>query len=81
MNRHLSTGIVVGDMFAAPITWIAASDAIAAGANLEVFATLVFGLAAGLCIGALIAANFAMLELEEKHHEVAHRQVDAHAHG
>jgi hypothetical protein len=37
-------------------------------------------LAAGLCIGALIAANFAMLALEEKEHAVARRRVDAHAH-
>jgi hypothetical protein len=39
-------------------------------------ASAVFGLAAGLCIGGLIAANFAMLALEEsEHHEkVAERE-------
>jgi hypothetical protein len=40
-----------------------------------------FGLAAGLCIGALIAANFAMLAAEEKQeqHAVAHQHAHAHA--
>jgi len=81
MNKHLTHGIIVGAMFAIPITWIAALDAIADGDALTILATLVFGLAAGLCIGALIAANFAMLEVEEKEHVMAHRPVEAHAHG
>jgi len=80
MNRHLIQGIIVGGLFALPITWIAASDALAAGSFPEILVSAVFGLAAGLCIGALIAANFAMLALEEKEHAVAHRRVDAHAH-
>jgi hypothetical protein len=39
-------------------------------------------LAAGLCIGALIAANFAMLDLEqeETEHAPARLPVEAHAH-
>jgi hypothetical protein len=70
-------------MFAIPITWIAALDAIADGDALTILATLVFGLAAGLCVGTLIAANFAMLDLEEeeKEHAPARRPVEAHAHG
>jgi hypothetical protein len=49
---------------------------------LEILATTVFGLAAGLCIGALIAANFAMLDLEQevKEHAPARWPVEAHAH-
>jgi hypothetical protein len=76
---HLLQGIIVGALFALPITWIAASEAIAEGTFLEILATAIFGLAAGLCIGALIAANFAMFELEEKEHEQAERRVEAHA--
>lgn len=80
MNRHLIHGIIVGGLFALPIAWIAAHEAITDGNFQEILATSVFGLAAGLCIGSLIAANFAMLALEESEHEVAHRHVDAHAH-
>lgn len=81
MKRHLIQGIIVGALFALPITWIAALDAIAEGTYLEILSTTVFGLAAGLCIGSLIAANFAMLDLEEKEkaHAPAHRPIEAHA--
>jgi hypothetical protein len=43
--------------------------------GLALLASAVFGLAAGLCIGGLIAANFAMLAIEEKEatEVVAHR--------
>lgn len=80
MNKHLVQGIVVGAAFAAPITWIAAADSFAEG-GFALVASIVFGLAAGICVGALIAANFAMLAIEEKEHEqaVAHRQAQAHA--
>ena len=79
MNRHLVHGIIVGAVFALPVTWIAASDAIAAGDSLTIFSTTIFGLAAGLCVGALIAANFAMLafEDEENQHTAAHRVIEA----
>ena len=79
MNKHLAAGIFVGGIFAALITWIAASDAFAEG-GLALLASAVFGLAAALCIGALIAANFAMLALERSEHEekVAERKA-AHA--
>jgi hypothetical protein len=81
MKRHLIQGIIVGTLFALPITWIAALDALAEGTHLEILSTTVFGLAAGLCIGGLIAANFAMLDLEEKEHAhaPARRPVEAHA--
>ena len=80
MNRHLLQGIIVGGLFALPVTWIAASAALAAGSLPEILASAVFGLAAGLCVGGLIAANFAMLALEENEPAVSQRQVQAHAH-
>lgn len=81
MNKHLLQGLIVGGIFALTITWIAASDALAEGFGLALLASVVFGLAAGLCIGALIAANFARLEIEAKEHQqaVAHRREHAHA--
>ena len=81
MKRHLIQGIIVGALFALPITWIAALDALAEGTYLEILSTTVFGLAAGLCIGGLIAANFAMLDLEEKEnaHAPVRRPVESHA--
>lgn len=80
MNRHLIYGIIVGGLFALPIAWIASFEALAEGDFREILATGIFGLAAGLAIGSLIAANFAMLALEEKEHEVVRHRVDAHAH-
>jgi len=65
MNKHLIHGLILGALFTAAITWVAASDALAEG-GLALLASVVFGLAAGLCIGGLIAANFAMLAAEEK---------------
>ena len=70
MNKHLLQGLVCGGFFAAAITWIAASDAMTAG-GFALLASLVFGLAAGLCIGGLIAANFAMLAMDETEVKVA----------
>lgn len=80
MNKHLLQGLIVGGIFAAVITWVAASDALAEGFGLALLASVVFGLAAGLCIGGLIAANFAMLAHEEKEQQeaVAHRHAHAH---
>ncbi|HEY7713345.1 MAG TPA: hypothetical protein VIE90_02470 [Candidatus Binatia bacterium] len=66
MNKHLVHGLTVGGLFTVAITWIAASDTFATG-GLALLASVVFGLAAGLCIGGLIAANFAMLAVEEQH--------------
>jgi len=80
MNKHIFHGLIVGGLFAVMITWVAAFDAIAEG-GLALLASAVFGLAAGLCIGGLIAANFAMLAVEEKEEReaVAHRLTHAHA--
>jgi hypothetical protein len=80
MNKHIFQGLVFGGIFAAVIAWIAASDAITEG-GFALLASAVFGLAAGLCIGALIAANFAMLAIEEKEKKeaVAHRAAEAPA--
>jgi len=83
MNKHLTHGIIVGAMFAIPITWIAALDAIADGDALTIIPCALFGLAAGLCIGALITANFAMLAIEEEkegERKPARLLVEAHAH-
>ena len=80
MNRNLFQGIIVGALFAVPVTWIAASEAVAVGSFPEILASVVFGLAAGLCVGGLIAANFAMLALEETESAESHGQVEAHAH-
>jgi len=80
MNRHLFHGIIAGSLFAAPITWIAAMDALAEGDAVTIIPCALFGLAAGLCIGALIAANFAMFELEEEQHSPARHSVQAHSH-
>lgn len=80
MYRHVLQGLVFGGTFAAAITWIAASDAISEG-GLALLASAVFGLAAGLCIGGLIAANFAMLAIEETEKKEApvHRPAETAA--
>ena len=78
MHRHLFYGIIAGLLFAIPITSIAAMDSVADGDLVTIVPSVVFGLAAGLCIGALIAANFAMLDLEEKEHVTAYRVAEAH---
>jgi hypothetical protein len=74
VDKHVAMGVFVGGIFAAIITSIAALDGFAAG-GFVLLASVVFGLAAGLCIGGLIAANFAMLAVEEKEKE----EVDAHS--
>lgn len=61
-------GYLVGGMFTAVIAAIPTLDAFNAG-GLVLLASAVAGLAAGLCIGGLIAANFAMLATEEKEKE------------
>lgn len=80
MNKHIFSGIVCGGIFAAVITWVAALDAIAEG-GLILLSSVIAGLAAGLCIGALIAANFAMLAVEEteKKEAAAHHETAARA--
>ena len=75
MNKHTMMGVFVGGVFAIVIAAIAALDAYAVG-GLVLLASLIAGLAAGLCIGGLIAANFVMLaqEEKEKREAVAHTQ-------
>jgi hypothetical protein len=65
MNKHLLQGVLCGGIFDAAITWIAIMEAMTEG-GAALLASVVFGLAAGLCIGGLIAANFAMLAVEQK---------------
>ena len=65
MDKHTGMGVFVGGIFAAIIAAIASLDGLAAG-GFVLLASVVFGLAAGLCIGGLIVANFAMLGKEEK---------------
>lgn len=65
MNKYLIRGLAVGSLFAAVITWVAAADTMAEG-GFALLASVVFGLAAGICIGGLVAANFAMLAYERK---------------
>ena len=81
MNKHLIHGLIAGGIFTVAITSVAALDAISEG-GLALLASIVFGLAAGVCIGGLIAANFAMLAFEEKqtHEAAALRPVGHHAH-
>jgi hypothetical protein len=73
-------GYLVGGMFTAVIAAIPTLDAFSAG-GLVLLASAVAALAAGLCIGGLIAANFAMLAKEEtkKEEVVAHSRSAAHA--
>jgi hypothetical protein len=79
MNKHVIHGIIVGGLFALAITWVAISDTLAGG-GMALLASAVFGMAAGLCIGTLIGANFAMLAFEEKEHPVkAAAREEAHA--
>jgi hypothetical protein len=61
-------GYLVGAIFTIVIAAVAALDAFAAG-GLVLLASVVAGLGAGLCIGGLIAANFALLAMEEKEKE------------
>ena len=70
MSKHLIRGLLVGGVFTAIITWVAASDTITDG-GFALLASVVFGLSAGLCIGGLIAANFAMLAVDEQPHQTA----------
>ena len=73
-------GFLVGAIFTIVITAVAALDAFAAG-GFVLLASVVAGLAAGLCIGGLIAANFAMLATGEKEKEevIAHSPNAARA--
>jgi hypothetical protein len=73
-------GYLIGGMFTAVIAAIPTLDAFSAG-GLVLLASAVAGLTAGLCIGALIAANFGMLAKDEtkKEEVVAHSRSAARA--
>ena len=68
MSKHILAGLIVGGIFALVILYGAVSTAIPAG-GMVLLAAAVNGLAAGLCIGGLIAANFALAAEEEKKKE------------
>ena len=70
MSKHLIRGLLVGGVFAATITGVATFDTIADG-GFAMLASAIFGLSAGLCIGGLIAANFAMLAVDKEAHQTA----------
>lgn len=80
MHKPTVIGYLVGSIFTVVITTVAALDAFAAG-GLVLLASTVAGLTAGLCVGGLIAANFAMLEVEEKEKKdvPAHSKIAARA--
>ena len=69
MHKHRLHGVIAGGIFTVLITAVAASDAISEG-GFALLASVVFGLAAGICIGTLIGANFFLLA-DEKDHEAA----------
>ena len=68
MSKPVVAGLIVGGVFCAAIVWGAASSAFAEGGLLLLAVTL-NGLIGGLIIGGLIAANFALLSLEEREEE------------
>jgi len=76
MDKHTAMGVFVGGIFAATIASIAALDGLAAG-GLVLLASVVFGLAAGLCIGGLIVANFAYSRRERKKRNKSSRTAEA----
>lgn len=80
MHNHTSTGIAFGSIFGAVITWIAMSEAALVGGS-ALIVSAVFGLAAGGCVAGLIAANFWLLDMEERKEAEAsaHLHTEAHA--
>ncbi|HWP58629.1 MAG TPA: hypothetical protein VNL14_12130 [Candidatus Acidoferrales bacterium] len=64
MNKHLVAGITVGVAFTVVIVSGAAASALAEGGAV-LLAAAVDGLLAGVCIGALIGANFALAGAEK----------------
>jgi hypothetical protein len=75
MNKTTLGGLIVGGLFALSITWVAASETLAVG-GLALLASAVFGLAAGLCIGGLIAANFALIDVEKARKKEPSRKTE-----
>lgn len=79
MHNHISTGIVIGSIFAAVITWIAMSEAALVGGP-ALIASAVFGLTAGVCIASLITANFWLLDMEEREEAEANAHLHKESH-
>ncbi len=76
MIKHIMIAIFVGGVFAIVIAAIAGIRCLRCR-RAVLLASLVAGLAAGLCIGGLIAANFVMLAQEEKEREKPSRTLKA----
>lgn len=73
MNKHVALGLIAGIVFTLVIVWGAAVSALSEGGTV-LLAAAVDGLLAGLCIGALIGANFALAAVEKaEKKEQAHK--------
>ncbi len=79
MHKHRLHGVIAGAIFTALITAVAVSDTVWEG-GFALLASVVFGLAAGVCIGTLIGANFFLLAAEKDHEAAApsEPQIELH---
>ena len=68
MNNNLLTGLAVGAVFCVAVVWGAVAGALSAGGTV-LLAVAVDALMAGLAVGGLIAANFALRESDEQSEE------------
>jgi hypothetical protein len=64
MNEQVAVGLIAGIVFTLVIVWGAAVPALPEGGTV-LLAAAIDGLLAGLCIGALIGANFALAAVEK----------------
>jgi uncharacterized membrane protein (DUF441 family) len=65
MKNNLVTGLLVGAVFCVAVVWGAVAGALSAGGTV-LLAVGVDTLMAGLAVGGLIAANFALRESDEQ---------------
>ena len=68
MKNNFVTGLVVGAAFCVAVVWGAVASAISTGGTV-LLAVAVDTLMAGLAVGGLIAANFALREADEEREE------------
>ena len=68
MKNNLVTGLVVGAVFCVAVVWGAVASAMSAEGTV-LLAVVVDTLMAGLAVGGLIAANFALREADEEREE------------
>ena len=68
MKNNFVTGLVVGAAFCVAVVWGAVASAISTGGTV-LLAVAVDTLMAGLAVGGLIAANFALREADEQSEE------------